>query len=43
MFPAIYICCMYLEMEFLKSAQKSSEARGLLDDFDQEIWTDKKC
>ena len=30
-------------MQFLKSAQKSSEARGLLDVFDQELWTDKKC
>ena len=35
MFPGIYIYCMYLEVQFLSSAQKGSEVTGLLDDFDQ--------
>ena len=43
MFLGIDICCRYLEVEFLRSAQKSSEVTWVLDDFDQEIWTDKKC
>ena len=43
MFPGIHICCMNLEMEFLRSAQKGNEVTWVLDDFDEEIWTDKKC
>ncbi len=43
MFPGIYICCMNLEMQFIRSAQKGSEVTELLDGFDQEIWTDEQC